>query len=112
MQPTVEWMGDVAVVTLTDRQLDVNNADDFRQEILPILESCHHVVLDLGRIQFVDSRACGILLSCCKSVSSAGGILKLCQVTKPVRAVFELIRLHRLCQILDTKEDAVRAFQT
>jgi hypothetical protein len=32
-------------------------------------------------------------------------------VQAPVRTVFELIRLHRICEIVNTREDAVRAFQ-
>src|SRR5438552_3164552 len=112
MQLLVEHMGDVTVVTINAESLDASNADDFRQEIAPILESSPRVVLALGRVQFVDSRGCGILLSCLKTVAAAGGDLKLCEVAKPVRAVFELIRLHRICQILDTKEAAVQAFQT
>ncbi|MCI0462824.1 MAG: STAS domain-containing protein [Gemmataceae bacterium] len=112
MQPIVEQFGDVTVVTVQDEYLDSSNADHFRRDITPVLEESHRVVLALGRVQFVDSRACGIILSCLKSVAAANGDLKLCEVTKPVRAVFELIRLHRICQILDTKEDAVQAFQT
>ena len=56
MQPTLEWVGDVAVVTLQDRQLDSRNAEEFREQLLPILESCPRVVLDFGPIRFVDSR--------------------------------------------------------
>jgi anti-sigma B factor antagonist len=112
MQPLVEQIGDVTVVTVTDEHLDASNADDFRRDLTPVLEGSLRVVLALGQVQFVDSRGCGILLSCLKSVSAAGGDLKLCEVTKAVRAVFQLIRLHQICQILDTKEAAVQAFQT
>jgi anti-sigma B factor antagonist len=111
MQPTVEKSGEVAVVTVNDEQLDASNADDFRQYMAPILQDCHKVVLALNRVQFVDSRGCGAILSCLKNVSAAGGDLKLCQVTKPVRTVFELIRLQRICEVLDTRDAAVRAFQ-
>jgi anti-sigma B factor antagonist len=111
MQPTVERIGDVAVVTLNDAQLDAGNADDFRRDMGPVLQDCHKLVIALDRVQFVDSRGCGAILFCLKNVSAAGGDLKLCEVAKPVRTVFELIRLHRICEILDTKEEAVRAFQ-
>jgi anti-sigma B factor antagonist len=112
MQPTLEQVGDVAVVTVNDEQLDAGNADDFRRDVGPVLQSNRRVVLALGRVRFVDSRGCGAILSCLNTLSAAGGDLKLCDVTRPVRTVFELIRLNRICEILPTREEAVRAFQT
>ena len=70
------------------------------------------LVIDLGRLQFVDSRGCGAILSCLKGTTEAGGDLHLCGVTRPVRTVFDFIRLHRICDIFDTKEQAVAAFKT
>lgn len=110
MEAVIEKIGDVAVVALLAEQLDVSNADDFRSEMAPLLAECHKLVLDLGRVQFVDSRGCGAIISCLKHVSAAGGDLKLCQVARPVRTVFELIRLHRICEIFTTRDEAVRAF--
>jgi anti-sigma B factor antagonist len=110
MQPTVERIGNVAMVTVNDEQLDASNADDFRRDMTPILQDARKVVLALGRVQFVDSRGCGVILSCLKTLSAGGGDLKLCEVNKPVRTVFELIRLHRICEILNTREDALQAF--
>ena len=111
MHPTVEKVGDVTIVSVNVDQLDASNTDDFKREIAPALKDSTKVVLDMGRVRFVDSRGCGAILSCLKTLGSVGGDLKLCEVAKPVRTVFELIRLHRICEILPTKDDAVRAFQ-
>jgi anti-sigma B factor antagonist len=110
MQLTVDKVGDVAVVTVNVVEFDGSNADDFKQEVAPVLEACARLVLDLNRVQFVDSSGCGAILSCLKRATAAGGDLKLCNVSRPVRTVFELIRLHRICEILDSREAAVRAF--
>lgn len=112
MSPEYETIGDVTVVTIHFPQLDAGNADDFRNDLAPILQTARKLVLDFNRVQFVDSRGCGVILSCLKHVSEAGGDLKLCQVARAVRMVFELIRLHRICEIVNTKEDAIRAFAT
>ena len=111
METVIEKFGDVSVVELLVEQLDVSNADDLRNEMAPLLMDCHKLVLDLGRVQFVDSRGCGAIISCLKQVSAAGGDLKLCRVARPVRTVFELIRLHRICEIFPTRDEAVRAFE-
>jgi anti-sigma B factor antagonist len=111
MEPEVEKVGDVAIVTVHLEQLDASNADEFRRDMAPVLENCHKLVLDLSRVQFVDSRGCGAILSCLKQLSERGGDLKICCVVRPVRMVFELIRLHRICEIVATRDEAVRAFQ-
>jgi anti-sigma B factor antagonist len=38
--------------------------------------------------------------------------LKLCGLSKPVRALFELVRMHRIFDICDSKDDAIHILQT
>ena len=111
MQPAIETVGDVTIVAVDVEELDAGNADAFRRALAPALKDCRKLVLDLDRVRFVDSRGCGAILSCLKQISPAGGDLKLCQVTPPVRMVFDLIRMNNICEIVETREDAVRAFQ-
>src|SRR5262249_8017136 len=111
MQLLVETFDDVAVIGVHTEQLDASNADDFIPEAEPILKDHTKVVLDLGRVTFVVSRGCGAILSCLRRLTERGGDLRLCRVTRPVRIVFDLIRLHRICTILDTKEQAVASFK-
>src|SRR4051794_24781018 len=109
MALSVEKIGDVTVVTLNVEQFDAGYADEFKREMTPVLKDARKLALDLVKVQFIDSRACGAILSCLKRLNEVNGELKICQVTPFVRSVFELIRLHRICEILATKEDAVRA---
>ena len=111
MQPTIETIGDVTIVAVNVKELDANNADVFRRALAPVLKDCRKLVLDLEQVQFVDSRGCGAILSCLKQISPAGGDLKLCQVNRPVRMVFDLIRMHSICEIVNTREEAVQAFR-
>jgi anti-sigma B factor antagonist len=110
MQLSVEKSGGVTVVGVNAEELDLSNADDFKREITPVLAETPRLVLDLSRVQFVDSNGCGAILWCLKQVTAAGGDLRLCEVNRPVRTVFEMIRLHRICEILPTREEAVKAF--
>ncbi|MFO0969926.1 MAG: STAS domain-containing protein [Gemmataceae bacterium] len=106
----VEQQGDVTVAAVNVEQFDASNADEFKREISPVLAETKKLVLDMSGVQFVDSRACGAILSCLKHLSEVGGDLKICNVHRFVATTFELIRLHRICEIVPTKEDAVRAF--
>ena len=106
-----ESFGDVAVVTVNAEQLDVSNADDMKAALEQGLGDANKVVIDMSRVEFIDSRGCGVLLSCLKHLAERGGDLKLCSVRKPVRTVFDLIRLHKMCEITDTREQAITAFR-
>ncbi len=110
MALSVVTTGDVTVATLGIEQFDAAYADEFKREIAPALNGTRKLVLDLAGVQFVDSRACGAILSCLKRLREAGGELKICQVSPFVSEVFKLIRLQRICEIFATKEEAVRAF--
>lgn len=108
----VETFGDVLVVTVNAEQLEVGNADAVRAALTTAFADFRKVVLDLSRVEFMDSRGCGVILSCLKYLAERGGDLKICRVSKPVRGVFELIRLHKMCEITDTREQAVQAFKS
>jgi anti-anti-sigma factor len=106
-----ECIGDVMVVVLAGAQLDASTAEEFKRDITPVLEAHTQVVFDLSQLTFVDSSGLGAFLSCLRHVQAKGGDLKLCCLSPPVRAVFELVRMHRIFHIFDTREAAIRVFQ-
>jgi anti-sigma B factor antagonist len=111
MQLAIETVGTVAITAIPVEELDAGNVGEFKRDIAPLLEAHSSLVLDLSRLRFVDSSGLGAFISCLRKLNAKGGDLKLCGMTKQVRAVFELVRMHRVFDILATKEDAVRAFQ-
>ncbi len=98
------------VVELQGKTLDARTVHDFRREIDGQLSSHDKVVLDLSRLTFIDSSGLGSLLSCLRQLSSRGGDMKLCSVGTQVRAVFQLVRMHRLFEIHNTQAEALQAF--
>jgi len=111
MEITVDKMGDVVIAELPVEELDASNAGELKRDIAPLLETHSKLVIDLGRLRFVDSSGLGAFISCLRKLNAKGGDLKLCGMQKPVRAVFELVRMHRIFDIYATREEAVRAFQ-
>ena len=110
MNPIVEYVGDVVVVTVPGTQLDSSNVGEFKRQMTEVVEAHRQVVLDLGQLDFIDSAGCGAILMCLKLLTPRGGDLKLCSVTPPVHSVFDLIRLHKICDIYKTRDEAVAAF--
>ena len=111
MNLTPETIGDVTLVVLPGEQLDASNAKEFKRDMAPLLEPCRRVIFDLTELRFVDSSGLGAILSSLRQLNANGGDLKLCGMSKPVRALFELVRMHKIFEIHETRDDAIRAFQ-
>jgi anti-sigma B factor antagonist len=111
MEIAAEKIGSVAVAQIPVEELDASNTAEFKRDVAAVLESNTHLVLDLGRLRFIDSSGLGAMLSCLRQLTAKGGELKLCGMSRQVRATFELVRMHRIFDIFDTCEQAVQAFQ-
>jgi anti-sigma B factor antagonist len=106
----VDRIGSVTVVKLPVDNLDASNTKEFKRQISPLLEAKAKLVFDLAKVNFVDSSGLGALLSCLRQVNAEGGDLKICGLTKQVRVIFELVRLHRIFEMFNTREEAAKAF--
>ena len=107
----INKIGDVAIVLLPGDTLEASNLQDFKANMEPVLEANNKIVFDMSQIRFVDSTGCGAFLSFLKMLKNKGGGLKLCSITDPVQALFNLMSFDKLFGIFKTREDAVKAFE-
>lgn len=105
-----ETIGGVEVIEIPVKALDADTAKDFRQEIGGLTQKGGRFVFDLSQVEFVDSSGLGAILSCLRQLNTKGGDLKLCNMAAPVRAMFELVRMHRVIEIHDSRKSAVESF--
>jgi len=108
-----EVNGDILVLTPEMTQLDASQTRQFKDEVLGLIKSTNkkNVVIDLSRLQFVDSSGLGCFLSILKSLSHEQGTLKFSGLTKSVRTIFELVSIHKILEIYPTKEEALKSFE-
>lgn len=111
MEIPIETVDGVAVATVPVDELDASNSGEFKRDIAPVLQANTKLVLDLGRLRFVDSSGLGAMLSCLRQMTAKSGDLKLYGMSKQVRALFELVRMHRIFDIYGSRDEAVHAFQ-
>ncbi len=109
MEIPIDRIGDIMVASVPIEELEASNAAEFKQDIAPLLDSTSKLALDLGNLQFVDSSGLGAFISCLRKLNAKGGDLKLYNMSKQVRSVFELVRMDRVFDIFATKDEAVRA---
>ena len=101
---------DVLVIDLREDNLDASNVREFRDAMQSLIHERSHVVLDMAGVDFVDSSGLGALISCLRQLNGRKGDLRLCEMSRTVRALFELMRMHRVFNIHDTRADAVASF--
>jgi anti-sigma B factor antagonist len=101
---------DVLVVMLREPSLDASNVREFRDAAQALMQDKTRVVLDMSGVKFVDSSGLGALISCLRHVNGRKGDFRLCSMSKSVRALFELMRMHRVFNIHETCDEAVRSF--
>lgn len=108
---TIEKNQGVLNVTLEKASFDASITDDFKKDIAEALEENNNVIINLSKVGFMDSSGCGAILSCLRKLSVKGGDLKLYGATKPVLTLLELVRMHRVIEVLNTREEALQSFK-
>lgn len=101
---------DVLVIELREDNLDASNVREFRDAVQSLMQERTRVVLDMAGVKFVDSSGLGALISCLRQANSRKGDFRLCEMSRTVRALFELMRMHRVFTIHESREDAVASF--
>ena len=107
---TTEKNQDILNVIIEETSLDTSITDDFKKAIAHDLEENKKVIFNLSKVTFMDSSGCGAILSCLRKLNTKGGDLKLYGATKPVLSLLQLVRMHRVLDVLNTKEEALQAF--
>jgi len=101
--------GNVMVLYPTAGHLDAGNVKAFRQAIAPVLKDHRRVVLDMALLDFVDSSGVGALIACLRTSKESQGEFRLCNLSRPVRALFDLMRMHRVFDIHTDRDEALRS---
>lgn len=111
MNIAVTQIGGVTVMELPGKALDAGNAPAFKTTTLNLLRPGAKLVIDMGQLEFVDSIGLGVLVSCLRQAHQNQSEIKLAHLTKPVRTLFELVRMHRVFEIFGNAEEAQQSYR-
>jgi anti-anti-sigma factor len=100
-------------VNLEEEKLNAKEAPIFKQEILDLIQktNTYKIILDIQKIKFIDSSGLGSLLSILRLVKDQGGDIKIANMKKPIRALFELVSMHKIFEIYNSVEEAEQGFE-
>lgn len=93
------------------KRMDASVANAFKEKMIGWIGGGHHrIVLDLSRVDFVDSSGLGAIVSTHKAIRDKGE-LAVSGLTKNVMNLFTMTRMNRILAIYDQAEEALRALK-
>jgi anti-sigma B factor antagonist len=102
-------VGGITVVDIEGR-FDALSAPKTKAELHQLIEGgSTKLVLNLQKMDFIDSAGLGVLVSCLRKAAAEGGDLRVAEVPPFCRSIFELTRLTRVFDVTQSAEQAMRA---
>ena len=101
----------VAILELSG-QLTVSGADEMLREAVDTLVASGRtrILLDLSKLEFMDSAGVGELVASLRMVEKFGGKLKILSVPSQVRRSLTISKLLPIFEIFDDEAEAVSSF--
>lgn len=89
-----------------DGMLDASKAVQFRQQIKDLInEGVNLILIDLKKVNFMDSSGLGALVLALKMVREKGGRLFLMSLNDQVKMLFELTNTGHLFEVVNDKSE-------
>ncbi len=70
------------------------------------------VIIDLGKVSWMNSTGLGAMMSSLTTVKNAGGDLKITRATEKVKSLFMVTKLITIFDSYDSVEEALEAFKS
>ena len=112
MEISPVWTDGIAVMTLKTKCLDARARQGLRTLFARVAAAgVRQLVLDFHEVRGVDSAGCAAVLYFLRQCQRAHCACIIGAPLGRVRTVFELIGLHRVVEVVNSVEEAVRAFR-
>ena len=110
MQFKIEDKEGVRICAAED-DIDINSSPLFKKAFDRVIkEKSQKVLINLEKVEYVDSSGLATLVEMLKNVKAYGGKLKLSNLSHKVRSLFEITKLEKLFDIVDTQSNALKNF--
>lgn len=99
------------LLVINSEHLDASNVKQFKAKLDKLDFDEKDVLLDMSPLAFVDSSGLGAILAMRRNIIAKNGSLNLFGLTTPVRALFELVKMHRVFAIFNTKDEVLKVLK-
>lgn len=100
--------GNLVIVLTPAGRLDITTAWQFRLTLQEyISKQSRHVVVNLGKVNFIDSSGLTSLVAGMRDADKVRGSFRICNVHPEARLVFEVTMMDSVFEIFETEEEAL-----
>jgi anti-sigma B factor antagonist len=111
MTTSTRHVGGITIVDISGRIVLGKESASVRDLIHGLLSKGHtQILLNLGAVDYIDTRGLGSLVGAFTSVRKQGGELKLLNIPEQVADVMQITKLYTVFDILNDEAAAVKSF--
>lgn len=89
-------------------EVDVYTSPQLKQDLVTLAEQgTKHVVIDLSKVEYLDSTGLGVLIGGLKRLREAGGNMALVGPGMRIQRIFEITGLNKIFDIYATEAEAL-----
>ena len=112
MKLSTREVSHVAVVDITGQIVLGDATGALRNAVRDLVsQGKKKIVLNLAHVSYIDSSGVGELVSGYTTMASAGGAMKLLNLTKRVKDLLQITKLYTVFDVHDDEAHALRSFQ-
>ena len=101
------------VLTFKGNLMGGPDVENFREDLHGLIEKDKkQVIVDLGKVKFMNSSGLGILIGGLTTMKNAGGELVICQADKKIESLLMVTQLINVFNHFRTLDDAVEYFNS
>ena len=115
---SASWFGskeryNAIVFSLKGNVMGGPDASDFQDELQELKDAGRtHLVVDVGRVKFMNSSGLGMLVGGMTSMRNAGGDLRLANVADRIRSLLIVTKLITIFKTYESVDEAVDSFES
>ena len=106
-----EDAGEVTVIRLNGKLMGGPDAETFQKLVKDLVgRDRKKILVDMGKVSWVNSTGLGILISGYTTLKNAGGAFKLTGVNKRIDQIFMVTKLHSIFEAFEEESAALESF--
>lgn len=99
----IKDINDYTVTTINSAQANLKNAEEFKQEMIEVIDSGKHfVIIDFTNVEYVDSTFLSALVTVLKHAMKEKGDVAVYGLNADISNLFSLIRLDKAFKIFNS----------
>lgn len=97
----------ILIVKPLEKRIDASTSTAFKGEMSDLIsKGDKFFVLNLAKVEFIDSSGLGTLISILKTLALSKGSLALCEVNTPIKSLFAVTRMDKVFSISNDESEA------